>query len=498
MINKPLYYNEFGAVGDGVADDFDAIIRTHAKANELGLPVHADPNAMYYIGGADKTAIIQTDTDWNSAKFIVDDTNTDNYESNIFEVKSKLEPVQITNAQSINKNQEQLDINLLYDSFVVAIDNTTKRFIREGLNVDNGSDQIDVFIVSKDGRIDPDTAVIWDFDNITSLIALPIDSEPLYLKGGIFTTVANRAESEYTYFERNILIKRSNVIIDGLTHHVIDEPKDHGAPYRGFIYMYQCANITMQNCKMTAHRTYTTIGAANLPVKMGTYDILADEAVNLVFKDCTQLNDIVDDTNWGIFSSNCTKNIVFDNVYFSRFDAHKGTTNPKILNSTIGHMGIKLIGSGTCLIENTTVKCDHFAHLRADYGSTWEGEIIIRNCEFAIRDDDFIPNDYVSTGPAVLWAEYSGMHNFGYKCFMPRKIIIDGLIIDDEQVSDDYTGLCIFSPIHDNYLDEHFEEKYPYALPEVVEIKGIKTKSGKPWTLSDNMQLFKNVKIIES
>ncbi|MCL2427133.1 MAG: hypothetical protein FWD05_12455 [Oscillospiraceae bacterium] len=498
MINKPLHYSEFGAVGDGVTDDFDAIIHTHTKANELGLPVYADPNAVYYIGGADKTAIIQTDTDWNSAKFIIDDKSTENYKSSIFEVKSKLEPVRITDIQSIKKNQEQLDINLSYDSLVVAVDNTTKRFIREGLNVDNGSNQTDVFIISKDGYIDPNTAVIWDFDKITSLTAFPIDSEPLYLKGGIFTTVANHAEAKYTYFKRNIAINRSNTIIDGLTHHITDERSDHGAPYSGFIFIYNCADVTMQNCKMTAHRTYTTIGAASLPVKMGTYDILADEAVNLVFKDCTQLNDITDDTNWGIFSSNYTKNIVFDNVHFSRFDAHKGTTNPKILNSTIGHMGIKLIGSGTCLIENTTVKCDHFAHLRADYGSTWEGEIIIRNCEFAIRNDDFIPNDYVSTGPAVLWAEYSGLHDFGYKCFMPRKIVIDGLVINDEQASDDCTGPRIFSPIHDNYFDEHFEEKYPYALPEVVEIKGIKTKSGKPWTLSDNMSLFKDVKIVEN
>lgn len=36
-----LTYEQFGAIGDGVADDMPAIVRTHAEANRLGLPVRA-------------------------------------------------------------------------------------------------------------------------------------------------------------------------------------------------------------------------------------------------------------------------------------------------------------------------------------------------------------------------------------------------------------------------------------------------------------------------
>ena len=40
-----IHYNAYGAVGDGVTDDFDAIIRAHDAANEAGLPVLADAGA---------------------------------------------------------------------------------------------------------------------------------------------------------------------------------------------------------------------------------------------------------------------------------------------------------------------------------------------------------------------------------------------------------------------------------------------------------------------
>ena len=44
-------YEEFGAVGDGKADDQSAIVAAHAAANEKGLPVKAGDGKTYYIGG---------------------------------------------------------------------------------------------------------------------------------------------------------------------------------------------------------------------------------------------------------------------------------------------------------------------------------------------------------------------------------------------------------------------------------------------------------------
>src|SRR5688572_20640899 len=72
-------YSDLGAKGDGTTDDMDAIAATHAFANLHGLMVKADAGATYYIGGEDRTAVIQTDTDFGTADFIIDDTEVKNH-----------------------------------------------------------------------------------------------------------------------------------------------------------------------------------------------------------------------------------------------------------------------------------------------------------------------------------------------------------------------------------------------------------------------------------
>jgi hypothetical protein len=293
MTDKFLSYGDFGAAGDGIADDFDAIIATHATANKAGLPVKADPHALYYIGGTDKTATVQTDTDWNTARFIIDDTHTVNRRAHVFHVTSKLPTVKLKEIQPFKKNQEWLDLQLEHDSLVVAVDETTKRFIREGPNQDSGTRQTDIFILRKDGRVDKDTAVLWDFDNVTSLTAHPMDPETLTLRGGHFITLTNQAVPEYRYFERNIGVSRSNVAIDGVTHTVRGQGERGGAPYHGLLHINECANITVQNCRLSAHKIYETMGSAGTMITMGTYDITCNRSVNLLFKDCQQINDML-------------------------------------------------------------------------------------------------------------------------------------------------------------------------------------------------------------
>ncbi len=61
-------------------------------------------------------------------------------------------------------------------------------------------------------------------------------------------------------------------------------------------------------------------------------------------------------------------------VSFQWFDAHMGVANATIRNSTLGHMGINAIGSGTLTVENSTIRANTLINLRSDYGSTWQGE----------------------------------------------------------------------------------------------------------------------------
>ncbi len=481
-------YSDFGAVSDGKTDDMDAIAATHAFANQYGLPVKAGDGASYYIGGKNRVAIIQTNTDFGTADFIIDDTDVQNYKDHIFIVSSNQKSFKPEGITSLKRNQEKVNISLPGTCIFTVTDSNVRRYIRFGPNQNNGTPQTDIFIADKDGNVDKDAPIIWDFDQITDITALPIDETTLTITGGIFTTIANRAESKYTYYSRGIAIRRSNVLVDGLEHRVTGEG-EHGAPYGGFIHISDCSQVTVQNTLLTGRKIYSTIGSAGVSVTMGSYDILVNRALNVSFLNCSQINDINDNRYWGIMGSNYCKNLLYDNCTFSRFDAHMGVANATIRNSKLGHQGINAIGSGTFTVENSTIYGRNLINLRNDYGSTWQGEFIIRNCIF-------VPAGGKTTSASLIGGFYSGQHDFGYTCYMPERITIENLQIDDSNTPENYNGPAIFANFNPDNTNDSYVEKFPYVKTKEVILRKVTTKSKKTLRISDNPYLFKNVKIV--
>ncbi|TKC04285.1 hypothetical protein [Pedobacter frigoris] len=480
-------YSDFGAKGDGKTDDIDAIAEAHAFANLHGLPVKADSGATYYIGGKDRTAFIQTDTDFGTAAFIIDDTDVKNRDASVFTVSSSQKPFKPETISSIKRNQQKVSLPLPGPCLITVTNSNLKQYVRFGLNQNKGSSQTDIFVVDKNGNVDMNAPIIWDFKQITDITALPIDEHLLKITGGHFTTIANKAESKYTYYNRNIAVRRSHVLIEGLQHHIKGEG-EQGAPYGGFINIANCAYITVKNTVLTGHKTYSTIGAAGKPVSMGTYDLSVNHAVNVSFVNCSQTNDIDDNKYWGILGSNFCKNLLYDSCTLSRFDAHQGVANATIRNSILGHMGINAIGSGLLTIENSTVRGRSFVNLRPDYGSTWQGELVIRNCIF-------IPAGGKSISASLISGSYSGQHNFGYTCYMPKRITIENLQIDDSRHPDNYQGIAIFTNFNPEMKDNTYQEKFPYVKTNEVILRNVTTASKKAVRISDNPFMFKDVKV---
>ena len=469
-------YEAFGAVGDGKADDFEAIVKTHEYANENGLAVFADETATYYISGADRTAYIRTDTDWSTARFIVDDTNVENRSAWLFNIAPSQGSFNITDkvAASLKIDATNVGTTLPGKCLVVLTDSNVKRYIRKGLNQNSGSNQTDVILVDENGNIDAETPLIWDFNAITNAVAYPVDEETLTVKGGFFTTLANNAPSEYTYYSRGIQVRRSNTVIDGIYHDVINEGKT-GAPYSAFISISTCADVTVKNGTFTGHKKYATIGSAGSSVQMGTYDLGAATSVNAKFINCKQTNDITDTSYWGIAGTNYCKNLVYDGCALSRFDAHQGVLNATVKNSVLGHHGIKLIGSGTALIENTTVFAASLVDFREDYGSTWNGDLIIRNCKFYPSEPSL----------KIINAVNTEDHDFGYTCYLPRKVEIDGLYVNRGGNS------YIFNMVNSKHLYDGYNAEYPVVPPEEIIVKNYSCLIGGDLDVSLNKAIFK-------
>jgi hypothetical protein len=478
-------YKDFGAKGDGKTDDMDAIVATHEYANKNGLKVKGDEGATYYISGKSKIATIMTDTDFGTASFIIDDTNVENRNTNIFQVSSRLQSFKPAGLTTLKKNQDKISITLPAKCIITVTNSNIKRYIRFGLNQNDGSSQTDIFIADKSGMVDMNAPIIWDFDQITDINALPMDDTTLTITGGRFTTMANQAESKYTYYGRGIAIRRSNVVVDGLQHRITGEG-DHGAPYSGFLNIGDCAYVTVKNTLLTGHKVYSTIGAAKLPVSMGTYDLSVNRALNVSFINCTQTNDINDRKFWGILGSNYSKNLLYDKCILSRFDAHMGVANATIRNSTLGHQGINAIGCGTFTVENSTIYGGSLINLRPDYGSTWQGEFFIRNCTF-------VPSGGREVTANLIGGSYAGDHDFGYICYMPERITIENLKIDDSKHPADYKGPAIFANFNPKMTDASFVEQFPYVRTKEVVLKNVTTVSGMALRISDNTYMFKDV-----
>ena len=81
---------------------------------------------------------------------------------------------------------------------------------------------------------------------------------------------------------------------------------------------------------------------------------------------------------------------------------------------------------------------------------------------------------------------------------MPEEIVFENLLIRDGKFMDrdDYQGPVIFSNFNRNYTDASYVEKYPYIKTKRVILKNVRTESGKPLRLSDNMAMFKDVEVI--
>ena len=165
-----------------------------------------------------------------------------------------------------------------------------------------------------------------------------------------------------------------------------------------------------------------------------------------------------------------------------------GVANATVRNCELGYMGINAIGFGTFLVENTTVRCRSFFNLRGDYGSTWRGEFIVRNCTF-------VPSDGKKAASALIHGLSTDWHDFGYACHAPRRIVFDGLAIDDSRHPETYGGPFVFSMFNPKNTSADYVEKHPYHVTEEVVLKNVTTKSGKPVNLSPNKYMFRNVKV---
>ena len=523
--HRTITYEQYGANGSDTLDDFAAIKAAHDDANKYLLKVKANDNATYYLTkkSEENFITVKTDTYWGKANFIIVDSDLTTEDParkvDIFKIASENELTRYypTGSSDISKLLSEInanggikkeefttfDLGLGRDALVYIVNTNHKNYVRFGTNKNTGENQREFVYVNADGTIASDTGLLFDYTEITYIEVMFVDDRPITIDGGIFTTIANQLPCNYTWYtERGILINRSNTTVQNLEHYITGEG-DIGAPYSGFLTISECTDVTIKDTVLTAHKAYGLEGATDGNT-MGTYDLSPSNCNRLHVLRVTQSNffeeDGVTTTKigaggfWGIMGSNRCKNIVYEESTLSRFDAHQGTLNARIIKSKVG--SITLIGGGEFELIGSEVysQGSSLITLRDDYGSTWCGNMLIKDTVMMLPKDSTRNNISIIT---AYWNESElnspgdksmcdGPHDFGYDCYLPKSVILDGFTVSSSSVKYIYLmNGTAYSTHSGNTVNKHYVTEY-------YEIKN----SDKRYTYNDPRDYFKKLTFV--
>ena len=499
-VTDVITYSTYGAVGDGVTDDFYAIYKAHNAANYYNLPVKAEAGATYYIGAITTTITVKTDTDWCGATFIFDDYHISYTSSqrsiHVFSIMSDYSVTSLTvpsalAASGLTKGQTNIGF-APGEKCMLLIENSTEKInARYGVNSSNGDSKKEMIIVDANGNVDPSTPIQYNYSKITSIKKYSISDKPISVGNAkIITKVpdpkAQNPDFDNTtgaFYSRGILVQRSNVTLYGVEHSIVGEDmtieidrngdgtidkwgadKSYGVTYDGFFKFKYCYGTTFEDSIVQGHQAYS-FWQGESRNEVGNYDIYASYCVDLTFRDITQYeNEATGEviTNrfmyHGIMGSVYCRNFALDGCYMDRFDSHAGIYNATITDTTLG-FGILVIGAGTLLVEDSVrLSGSAFITLRTDYNGIFDGDVIIRNCEMTSAVTSIISS---------RWIEFYN----GLPCQMTRSVTIEGLTADSNKI-------CIFN-VSGAAVSTLTNATNPLFIPEYVKVSGVKKPNGQ-------------------
>lgn len=519
-----VYYSDFGVKGDGVTNDFYKMKEAHDFANISGQTVYGEEGKTYLItttvdeNNVAQTITIKTNVDWQNSKIIIDDRyftpSSPEIKESVFTIENDYDRVSFTGDKisefipnkKISKTTTAFTDILGYSALVHVYDSNTKMFKRYGTS--GGGSQNEIFYVDKNGKL-VDTTLLFEFNNVTSIIVYRADNPTITVENAIIETLAckyNLGSGSNVGIKRGFTLSRPNAIVRNLEHVVTGEiPKGEivdGVAFNGMSNSYfevlNTHNVLIEGCVFVGRTHYLS----------GTYDITPSNSHKVLFKNCTQSNffELKADGSesnranhnvcWGVMGSNRCKHLDLDNCMLTRYDAHAGVTDGKITNSKIGR--ISVTGGGNLIVENTKIYAynNFIITLRSDYGAFWNGTITLRDCHVinALKDD----GSYRTQISMIIEADTVN-HDFGYHTYFPN-LIIDNLKIDKtkKNVQVTFSNRALTDPSISTLGMKDLSgvpNKYAYYPPDFVKVYN-NTDKGYKILLPTNNGFFDNTEVV--
>ena len=451
----PVNPKWFGAKGDGVTDDGQALKSAHEFANSIGRKV-LYPAGTYYLHEVSNIPIM-TDVDASKAEIVINPSfEPTNTMFDIVPTESSYEIHPDLSTLVVNKDTVSLpQINGHGDAILELINDNKRVYIRYGSNANTGVPQSDTVVIDTHGNLKND--IVWDFDEITRAFIYPIDKTFIDVVFGRITYMNNIDRTSYAY--KNIQVSRSRVTLTVMDEGLV--PLAKKSPYAGVIQTGKCAYVTIKDSNLENKPTVKN----DQGVSVGTYGMLLQGTISLTLMNVHSKEIPEEFDGWGIMGGNVLKDFRVIDCDLSRIDSHQGTHNMTIRNTKVGSKGITVTGTGLLELDNVTITGPRSAvNLRNDYGSTWNGPM-------KFKDITHKP-DSAHNKPYLIYGTPTYTHDFGYDCHFGTSIDIDGYTIHDKESDTLLSVLGVNSPNTSNKVSN-------YYFPDFVSIKRARTHSGR-------------------
>ncbi len=403
-------YEDFGAVGDGVTDDFEAIYNTHIHANATGQKVLGKAGATYYIGDRfTKTIPVKTSVDFRGATIIINDKGNVALEYRgleLFTVSDEPYKIMASELEGMLEMYEGdtvipwLSHLFSKETAMVRVVNSSDKLLYEKYTGANtapfgGIIQSETFIVDYRGNIQNGDYVRYKYENISYVeIFLDYDAGEQVIENGVFKTIralTSGVTSGYLgneSYNRGISVYyKSNVTLRNITHEVIGEPSYNQGNslafnYDNFISFSHCYGVNVIDAKLYAQKQYSIYNNLIGTRSVIPNDLRISSCTDVTIDGLTLFNDkvITDNAYNDVLRVVNTKNLVMKNSRINSVELI-GILGGKIEKSTIGRV-IELIGGGDLIFDEVVrIANKNFVELDSKYGAYFNGNITFKNCE---------------------------------------------------------------------------------------------------------------------
>ncbi len=324
----------------------------------------------------------------------------------------------------------------------------------------------------------------------------------------------------------NVTIKKLNHAIADQPDVLSNMDNSNGSyPYEGFLTIRDSYNLSVEDCELAGHLTYyektsstaTSGGSGEYNyTAAGSYDFIVNRSTHISFKGLTQKNmpytldasnkiteapnakslcneenyfDIGNNKYWGIMCSSFSRNLKFDKCYISRIDAHEGFFNIDVKNTYIGHT-FNAIGGGYINLDGMTrIAGNSYIVTRSDYGGSFKGTVTIKNGALLghqmyntgiwYTGVKYFDKNIYYTEAFLLNTEYMQESanrtdlerywnwNFGYDCYMPKTLTLEGTFTVPEQIKV-YISAKDYDDYFENFVPAQTSDYHAYALIEEI------------------------------